>query len=73
MKKPGRGVRKQLALARRALRVAITHLHIARQGLRLEGYANATALRNSWLVDVDLLADLGAPLRNYVLTDKRSK
>ena len=64
----GRGTRRELALCRRALRAAITHLVVARQGLdgtpeKVNPYTRATDLRDSLYDAIDTLNSLGAPMR----------
>ena len=59
----GRGVRKELGLARRACRIALAHLNVAKQGLRDHNDKIAAWLRADLLEAVDTLNSLGAPMR----------
>lgn len=59
----GRGTRRELALSRRAVRIALAHLNVAKQDLRDHNDKIAAFLRADLLEAVDTLNSLGAPMR----------
>ena len=59
----GRGTRRELALCRRAVRVALAHLNVAKQGLTGAADSSAAFLRRDLLDTIASLNSLGAPMR----------